>query len=243
MPITAINDVYNLSNRKYSIKSGKKISPDNKIYTIPTGVNYDILNDMDLTRERTVYQMAIAKAKSGDISEEREKLILSRIKTAQDDAAEFCRQHHQFDYDDVCQDLITYVVKMTDSSLNSILDNSTKYWHDYSVSKKRYFQKLLDQHSEQQTCESMYTLKKENETHKLTELAMLREVLDSNIKDVLTPDEAQIIHCKYGFNGNAPMVYREIGKLYNVTGTRIEQIVKEALDKLKEADFYEELLD
>jgi len=61
---------------------------------------------------------------------------------------------------------------------------------------------------------------------------ILKETLDQMINE-LTPRQEFIIRERYGFNDGIAKTYDEIGKMQNVSGSRIHQIEKSALKKLK----------
>ena len=81
MKISAINTSYGFKNNRYNqsgINFTKKRSANYQYQPIPYGADYSILNDIDLKREKTIPEIAEAKANNEDISEDREKLIFSR---------------------------------------------------------------------------------------------------------------------------------------------------------------------
>ena len=53
----------------------------------------------------------------------------------------------------------------------------------------------------------------------------------------LTSEEIEILKLRNGFNGNDPLTFTEIGEEYNLSKSRVEQIEKEALHKIR---LYEE---
>lgn len=55
----------------------------------------------------------------------------------------------------------------------------------------------------------------------------------TNILDLLTPKEKNILKLRYGLNGEEPLTLEAIGSRYNLTRERIRQIEKKALDKIR----------
>jgi len=51
--------------------------------------------------------------------------------------------------------------------------------------------------------------------------------------DTLSPREKMIIEMQYGLDGKAPKTQGEIGKVFGISGARVNQIVKTALEKLR----------
>ena len=65
----------------------------------------------------------------------------------------------------------------------------------------------------------------------------MKEELKEVIKKVLDPREAKIVKLRFGFNGK-PYNYQEIAETLNISSTRVGQILKEALNKLEQSDYF-----
>jgi RNA polymerase primary sigma factor len=61
---------------------------------------------------------------------------------------------------------------------------------------------------------------------------MLREDLESLLY-VLEERSAEVIRCRFGLCGNAPMTLNEVGKRYNLSRERVRQIEKLAIKQLE----------
>ena len=65
------------------------------------------------------------------------------------------------------------------------------------------------------------------------EFTELMQKLPIEALDYLQPREKIILVQLYGVDGNKPLSYTEVGKLYGVTRERIKQIEAKALRKLR----------
>lgn len=61
----------------------------------------------------------------------------------------------------------------------------------------------------------------------------LRAVLERSLETLKARDR-KILELHYGFGGAEPMTFEEIGKLMGITGNRVNQIHKRALQRLRE---------
>ncbi len=64
----------------------------------------------------------------------------------------------------------------------------------------------------------------------------LREDIRQFVNGALTHTEAEILQYRFGLNCLRPMSLKEIGAKYELTKERIRQIVRKAVEKLKDQD-------
>ncbi len=231
MKINNINAV-NYGRFTQSFKSKpKEFNPYYDGSKVAKGANYEIIDSLDLKREKTINELREAKAKGTDISEDREKLIYSRIPTALEDAKEFVNSHPQFDYDDICQELIAIVIRKTDSELAS--DSGYYFFaQGYTYAKNKYFDRLLSNYTSEKDAKERYAL-----THVKFPDEILKEketsiVLDKMTDKSLNKREKRTIYLRYGFIDGHCYKLNEIAKILNVENRRAIQIRDMALDKL-----------
>ena len=65
------------------------------------------------------------------------------------------------------------------------------------------------------------------------QIAVLKELF-GKVLDALEPREQQIVVARFGFDGQPPRTFRELGMSMGVCKERIRQIQTRALDKLRE---------
>ena len=66
-----------------------------------------------------------------------------------------------------------------------------------------------------------------------TSRVLLREKLESILKEALNEREEQVLRHRFGLDDGAPKTLEEVGKIFNVTRERIRQIEVKAINKLK----------
>ena len=232
MKILAINNIS-------FAKKAKKADTNNKHgFRMPRGAAYSELKDLNLKRSRTIPEIALAQANNEDVSQDIEKLILSRIQKAQKDAEAFCREHPEFSYDDVCQDLVIYVVKETKRAIKK--RNNNIFGPGYEMERKRYFKRILKA-QEKRLCGEEEYVSKNMPLFVPIEAGIYQEGIRQNLEEVLDPRELSIMLSRYGFEDRTKTL-REIGAEHNLSKTRVAQIEETAKDKLKNAAENQELL-
>lgn len=66
-----------------------------------------------------------------------------------------------------------------------------------------------------------------------TSRILLREKIESILKEALNEREEQVLRHRFGLDDGSPKTLEEVGKLFNVTRERIRQIEVKAINKLK----------
>lgn len=206
------------------------------------GANYsDMLEGLNLSRERTIFQLREAIQNGEDISQDREKLILSRLPKAIRDAEKFCRKNPQFNIEDVEQDLIHIVIRATDGELNSNSQNY-KYNPNYEMMKSRHFEKMFKNERKAKAIEEHLSVKREElainnpyvQLKRCEENEDLKRIFGEAIKN-LTPLRQEVIKMRFGLDGCEKMTLDEIGEKFSSSKQNIKQLEMRALKDLEKA--------
>ena len=196
------------------------------------GVNYDEIDTLDLSRTRTISQMSKDKKEGMDISQDREKLILSRVKKAQNDARIFVEDNPQFNYDDICQDLILMVVELTDANLDKDNENNS-FGPNYANKRNGYFSNLLKQEKiDEEINAKLASIIEENPT----EDKVFNNELKRTIVDVLATmpqKDKKVITLRFGLADGVTRSLSETGRDLNRSIERIRQIECKAIRRLR----------
>ena len=186
------------------------------------GINYDTV-DFSQQQVRGIGKLIQKNLDGDDISATREALIYSRMKSAIMDAEKFIAMYPQFEFNDICQDLILLVINSTNKELNGKLPSGAMVNY---ASKRVPFQK-----------EHENIAKAEQEQRLLADLENERQ--RSNIYDALTilkPREADIIIKYYGIDGRGRKTLEQIGNEYNISRERVREIIGNAEKKLRKCN-------
>ena len=68
------------------------------------------------------------------------------------------------------------------------------------------------------------------------EKSYAKEKTDVLLNKLSSEREKEMLKLYYGFNGNDPMTYSEIGEEFDITGSRVAQILQKAIKKLRRLD-------
>ena len=141
-----IQSINTYAPKNLNFKAKRKVNPYYEGYKIPRGANYEILKglDSDLAEEKPEI---LINSRKGDILPEREKIFYSRIPYAINDAKAFVEEHPQFEYDDICQDLILILLlkSSTDIKVNDFINSY--YGKVYTNYKESYFEDLIKKYN------------------------------------------------------------------------------------------------
>lgn len=211
---------------KDTVSFGKKEKGDD----IPViyGADYSILSDINTKRDRTVPELKKAYKAGEDISEEKNKLILSRVKIAIEDAKKFTEKHPELNTEDVIQELVLCAVSSTNRELESTSEKMT-FGPIYAREKKFCFNRLLKENHRTEPLDE--TMQDTVSLDKVIDDFMLKSDIDKVLK-TLSPKQAQILTLHYGLDGEEGRTYRQIGKDFGVYVEAIFQTHNRAIEKI-----------
>ena len=217
----------NISNNNFSKLRLNVLKNDTVSFSSKNlyGADY---SDIEVNKDKTIIDL-IAEAKNGiNVKQNRNDIILKRIRTAERDAKKFISAFPRFDYNDICQDLILIMSESTDREINGLTSNSMI---EYAKKKKIYFEKLLhsDYMIEPMGTEQEQIIKAHEEEKIINELKT--EELNKLIKDVisaLTLKDRKIVISLFGLDGEKPKSLEKTGNEFNMTRERTRQIFSRA---------------
>lgn len=207
----------NLSKLNYEIKDVVSFNGKKRDKTkIPYGADYSCIKSMDTKKSKTIPELKKSIGRGEDISEDRDKLILSRVKIATEDASEFVSKHPEFDVNDIEQELIKLIIEVTDKDLKSPNDK-VLFAMSYAHVRDSYFNKILKQMTTEAEPIGLAPVSSkeygaQENPYKIAERDDLKEKLNENLKTV-TPRQEKILRLYYGLDGEEPKNLREIGKM------------------------------
>lgn len=221
---------------KDTISFGSKISEK----TSPMQANYpDMLAAVNTRRTRTISEVKEALRRGEDISQDRDRLILSRLPRALRDAKEFAAEHPEFDPEDIGQDLIRIVIEKTDRELEMESESST-FGVLYARTRGLYFDKILKQENKMQgISHDIETIK---QPHEIVEEEDFKKAMDGALR-TLSKKEQFVLKSLYGFGGIEERSRAEVADDLNLTVERVRQIREKGLKKLAHPSRYKAIKD
>lgn len=216
---------------KQSFKSNNKnINPNHDDLEIVHGTNYDMLDSFELKRDKSIVELKEALKNGEDISQDRDKLIYSRMKKVISDAKEFSDKHPQFNYDDICQELLLIAIKATDAELRS--DSEKPLYPSYYEKIKNYFfNKIITQKENNGDAEKIYAIMSKNDRLSPDEIIIKQEDIKEVLKwiDRLPHREKTTVELRFGLKDGKCWTFKEIGKIFHIVPERARQIEKYAI--------------
>ena len=234
-----INNGYNFIIPKSNINAIKNnavsfCKKQNKYTTVPCGTEYSALASSMTLRTKTIPELTKDVKDSKDISKDRDALICSRIKIAMKDAKAFKESHNQFDYDELCQELILFLIEATDKELCS--GTTAPAATIYAKKRDIYFKNLLeaDRRTDFLTKEDEKKLKAAEEETYFNQLEQkeLQQSIDKELQTI-RPREGAAIAIYYGLKGEEPKSYEETAKNFNVHREAIRLAVQSGIKRLR----------
>ena len=205
-----------------TFSAGYRKEKDDNIY----GADYSILNPSYTKRTKIIPELVQDNMNGIDISEDRDALILSRVKTATKQAKAFIQAHPQFDYNDICQDLITIIIDCTDKELSG--ESSVPAPIEYANRKNNYFKQLLIKNSLTAPFEDKYLeILRAEEDEKVIDESKTEELLKELNKYIskLNPRTKAILEYYYGLNGQNPSTLEKTGEKFNLCKESVRRVI------------------
>ena len=202
---------------------------------MPFGVDYGVLTPFYTKRAKTVQNLINDAKNDINISKDRDALVYRRVKIAIHDAKEFVSKNPQFEYDDICQDLILLLTEATDKELNNEISYSASIY--YAHKKRDYFANLLKAHEDNlpYTDEIKREQKTEEEQSYFDELD--KEDLKNTVHKCLStlrPRVHSAIEIYFGLDGQGQKTFEQTADFFNLKRETTRQIIKNGLDNLAE---------
>lgn len=192
------------------------------------GISYeDALPNIDIRRQKTVPELRKDFQSGIDITEDRNKLILSRFQYADKDAQKFIKKHPKFNLEDIRQDLLLVVMHATDAELRGKGEYRT-FTRRYNIGRDEYFKKLLKNPQEKRIDEEI-----ENQ-------APLEEIADNialrcemeKIFETMRLREAETIRLRHGLEDGDSYTLEEIGEKFGCKRSRVHVVHTNAMKKM-----------
>lgn len=266
MQISRINNINIFKTKIQTNKINFTARKDEPITDTFETIDYREINSIDKRRSKKIDELKEDYKNGIDITEDKDKLIFSRIQIAIEDAKKFLEDYPEFESEkeDIVQTLIYYIVEKTEEELNGKNKNFTsnyrrtkdiffenllkKEYEDIGIIKEVSFDKIQDDMEisdrfdlEKQEKKDMANLPSIQDCQKDVILKKLVRDITEGYPDShynLTAKQKIALEYIFGINGKDETERNEIAQKLDVTPTRISELRDVSLRKLK--DFLED---